>query len=147
MATGGEDRSCLSLWQLAASIPVLGRNPLPFGHGEGLLCPAKQQQVTSVGVLASPGPCAITQLLEQLSWRCCAQAGLRNPCCNHAFRCSHHFQWITLAQTELQLLAVFMYSTLSSRRPGYSKACTEFVKCQAGCREEKWLCFDASSLY
>lgn len=35
MATGGENRSCLSLWQLAASIPVLGRNPLPFGHGAG----------------------------------------------------------------------------------------------------------------
>lgn len=35
MVTGGENRSCLSLWQLAASFPVLGRNPLLFGRGAG----------------------------------------------------------------------------------------------------------------
>lgn len=42
METGGENRSCLSLWQLAASTPVLGRNPLPFGRGAGVLCPGHQ---------------------------------------------------------------------------------------------------------
>lgn len=34
---------------------------------QGVLCTAKQQQVTRGGVLACPGLCAITQLLKQLS--------------------------------------------------------------------------------
>lgn len=33
---------------------------------QGVLCTVEQQQVTRVNVLASPGLCAITQLLKQL---------------------------------------------------------------------------------
>lgn len=51
-------------WQQA--LQFWGEIPFLLAAVRGVLCTAKQQQVSRVGVLASPSLYAITQLLKQL---------------------------------------------------------------------------------